>query len=140
MWHFHDNVSTIVKPRNFVFLLLVIRLFSNIIFESGIWLFFVRNCKQVVLSRFRDNRLFLNHSLTSAKILLSLLANSVGLGLLIMKMVSSAYNTNLVLLAFTKGKSFMYNRKSKGPRIEPCGTPYLTSSQCELVLSLIATL
>jgi len=49
----------------------------------------------------------------------------------IMRLVSSAYSTNLAFLAIAVGKSFMYNKKSKGPRIEPCGTPCLTSSQFE---------
>jgi len=74
------------------------------------------------LSRFKDSKLFLNHSLTSAKILFNLLANSIGLGLVIMRLVSSAYSTNLAFLAGTVGKSFIYNKKSRGPRIEPCGT------------------
>jgi len=68
----------------------------------------------------------------------------MGLGLVIIKLVSSAYNTNLAFLAVTMGKSFTYNKKSRGLRIEPCGTPCLTSSQFEwlmvLVLSFIATL
>jgi len=75
--------------------------------------------------------LFLNHSLTSAKILFNLLANSVGLGLVVMKLISSAYSTYLAFLAVTEGKSFTYNKKSKGPRIEPCGTPCLRISQFE---------
>jgi len=95
MWRFHDNVSSMAKPRNFVFMLLVILLFINVIFGSSFWLFFVQNCKYVVLLRFKDNKLFLNHSLTSVRTLFNLLANSVGLGLVIIKLVSSAYSTNL---------------------------------------------
>jgi len=85
MWRFHDNVSSMAKPRNFVFMLLVILLFINVIFGSSFWLFFVQNCKYVVLLRFKDNKLFLNHSLTSVRTLFNLLANSVGLGLVIIK-------------------------------------------------------
>jgi hypothetical protein len=81
------------------------------------------------LLRFKDSELFLNHSLTSAKTLFNLLTNSIGLGLVIMKLVSSAYNTNLAFLAVTVGKLFIYNKNNKGPRIEPCGMPCLTSSQ-----------
>jgi hypothetical protein len=65
------------------------------------------------------------------KTLFKLSINSTGLGLVIAKLVSSAYSTNLAFSAVTLGKSFMYNKKNKGPRIEPCGTPYLTSSQFE---------
>ena len=36
-----------------------------------------------------------------------------------MRLVSSAYNTNLAFLAVTVGKSFMYNKNNKGSRIEP---------------------
>ena len=39
----------------------------------------------------------------------NLLTNSIGLRLVIMKLVSSAYNTNLAFLAVILGKSFMYN-------------------------------
>ena len=64
----------------------------------------------------------------SEKILFTLLAKSIGFGLVIMKLVSPAYNTSLVLFAVTVGKSFIYSKKSKGPRIEPCGTPCLQVS------------
>jgi len=84
------------------------------------------------LLKFGDSKLFLNHSLTLAKTIFILLANSIGVGLVIMRLVSSAYNTNLAFLAATVGKSFMYNKKkNKGPRTEPGGTPCLTSSQFE---------
>ena len=82
MWHFQVNVSSIVRPRNFVSVVLVIWFFNNIIFESIIWLFVVRNCMYVVLLGFSDSRLFLNHSLTSAKTVFSLFANCIGLVLL----------------------------------------------------------
>jgi hypothetical protein len=66
------------------------------------------------LLRFKDNKLFLKYSLTSARTSFNLLANSVGLGLVIVKLVSSAYSTNLALLAVTVGKSFIYNKKTNG--------------------------
>ena len=68
--------------------------------------------------------LFLNHSLTSAKTLFNLLANSIGLGLVTIKLVSSAYSTSLAFLAVTVGKPFIYTKKNRGPRIEPCSTPF----------------
>jgi len=64
------------------------------------------------LLKFIDNKLFLNHSLTSARTLFNLLANSVGLGLVIIKLVSSAYSTDLALLAVV-GRSFNYNKKEQ---------------------------
>jgi hypothetical protein len=49
--------------------------------------------------------------LISAKVLFKLLANSIGLGLVIIKLVSSANSTSLAFLAVTEGRSFMYNNK-----------------------------
>jgi hypothetical protein len=49
--------------------------------------------------------------------------------LVIIKLVSSAYSTNLAFLTVTEGKSFIDN-KSRGPRIEPCGVPCLTIVTC----------
>ena len=44
--------------------------------------------------------------------------------------MSSAYNrTSHSLIAW--GRSFIYKRKSKGPKIEPCGTPHLRSAGSE---------
>jgi hypothetical protein len=40
-----------------------------------------------------------------------------------MRLVPSAYSTNLAFLVVTVGKSFMYNKKNNRPRIEPGGTP-----------------
>ena len=85
----------------------------------------------VILFRFKNSRLLLNHSWTSARMSFNLVANSIGLELVTMRLVSSAYNTNLAFLAVTSGRSFIYNNKSKGPRIEPCGMPCLTNSQFE---------
>jgi len=65
------------------------------------------------LLKYGDSKLFLNHSLTLAKTIFILLANPIGVGLVIMGLVSSACNTNLVFLAATVGKSFMYNKKKK---------------------------
>ena len=84
--------------------MLVIWLLKNAMFESGLWLFFVWNCTYVVLLKFKKSKLLLNHSLTLAKTLLILLANSIGLGLVNTKLVSSAYMTNLAFLAVTVGK------------------------------------
>jgi len=47
------------------------------------------------LFKFKDSKLFLNRSLTSAKILFNLLANSVGLGLVIMN-YDKTYSTHLI--------------------------------------------
>ena len=43
-------------------------------------------------------------------------------------LVSSANSTTLFWLGITLGKSFMYNRKSRGPKIDPWGTPTTTTT------------
>jgi hypothetical protein len=56
--------------------------------------------------------------------------NSVGVGLATIMLVSSANNVGLDISDIGFGKSLIYKRKNKGPRTEPCGTPYFTSSHC----------
>jgi len=41
------------------------------------------------------------------------------------RLVSSANKTILLLLSVREGRSFMYKRKSKGPSIDPWGTPWV---------------
>jgi hypothetical protein len=41
-------------------------------------------------------------------------------------LVSSAKITGAEVLFIILGKSFIYKRKSRGPKIETCGTPCLT--------------
>jgi hypothetical protein len=48
-----------------------------------------------------------------------------------MMLVSSAYKMILALLVVMLGRSLIYNKKSNGPRIEPCGTLYLIISHSE---------
>jgi hypothetical protein len=55
--------------------------------------------------------------------------NSKELGMVIIMLASSAYNTNLAFLDIM-GKSLINNEKNKGSRIDPCGT-CLTSSQLD---------
>jgi len=83
------------------------------------------------LCKFKDNILLLNHSLISAKTLLTSMENSVELGLVIVILVSSAYNTNVAFLDVFMGTSFMNNKKNKGPRIDPFEMPCCTSSELE---------
>ena len=83
-------------------------------FKSNFWPFCVQNCKYVVLLKFRNSLFFLNRLLILGNTVFNLLANSIGLGLVIMRLVSSAYNTNLAFLGVTLGKLFMYSKKIKG--------------------------
>ena len=50
---------------------------------------------------------------------------------MIITLVSSANRTNLESTFVILGRSFMNRRKSSGPSIDPCGTPRVTSPQCE---------
>jgi len=43
-------------------------------------------------------------------------------------------NIGLHLLFTNWGKPFMYKSSSKGPRMEPCGNPWLINVQLETVL------
>ena len=49
-------------------------------------------------------------------------------------LVSAAKIIGAVVLFIILGKSVMYKRKSRGPKIEPCGTPCLTVAQFNLKL------
>jgi hypothetical protein len=59
-------------------------------FELSFWLFFVQKCEYVDLLKFKKGKFFLSHSFTLVTTLFNLSANSIGLGLVIMKLVSSA--------------------------------------------------
>ena len=65
---------------------------------------------------FGDSQSLILHS--SLLKMMSLLASFM----LQYNVVSSAY-INLLKTRLTLGKSLMYIRKSKGPKLEPCGTP-----------------
>jgi hypothetical protein len=51
---------------------------------------------------------------------------------LMLKVVSSAY-ISISDVKFSSGRSFINIIKSRGPKMDPCGTPYFTGS--ELVVS-----
>jgi len=48
------------------------------------------------------------------------------------KLVSSANKTILLLLSVREGRLFMYRRKSKGPSIDPWGTPWVVLPHSEI--------
>jgi hypothetical protein len=58
----------------------------------------------------------------SLKTVFTSVENCTELELVIIKLVSSAYNTIVVFLEVTEGRSFINNKKNKGTRIDPCGT------------------
>ena len=49
-------------------------------------------------------------------------------------LVSSAKIIGAEVLFMILGRSFMYIKKSSGPKIEPCGTPQLTLAQFQNLL------
>jgi hypothetical protein len=57
------------------------------------------------------------------------------LGLVSKILVSSANKIGRTLFSTALGKSLMYTRNN-GPKIEPCGTPYLILVHFETVLEL----
>jgi hypothetical protein len=59
------------------------------------------------------------------------LVNSRGLGFVIIILVSSAKRIGLAEMAMDFGRSFIYDIKNNGPRIDPWGTPYIISSHSE---------
>jgi F0F1-type ATP synthase membrane subunit a len=80
---------------------------------------------------FNDNELLLNHSFICIIFLLIVLVNCLGSDFEITKIVSSAKRTGLARPAIVFGRSFIYNIKNKGPRMEPWGMPYLVGSHFE---------
>ena len=49
-------------------------------------------------------------------------------------LVSSANMIRMAVGSTTLGKSLMYIRKSKGPKIDPCGTPCVIFVQLQCIL------
>jgi hypothetical protein len=104
---FQENVLSSVSPRNFVLQVFAISLFLQITCKSIKEPVFVTNCLYCVLSAFSDNRIVVNHLFISWRILLALLVKFVGLKVVIIMLVSSAYRTTSALSLDTFGKSFM---------------------------------
>jgi hypothetical protein len=50
--------------------------------------------------------------------------------------MSSANSIDIDLLFLVIGRSFIYMRKSKGPKTEPGGTPCLTVAQFDTLLHI----
>jgi len=78
----------------------------------------------------------LNHLFSCAKTVLRSLCNWLLLGLVIKILVSSVNNIGRALCLMALGKSLMYTRNSKGPKIEPCGTPHVILVHFETVFEL----
>ena len=62
------------------------------------------------------------------------LLKSIGLERVNKILVSSAKIIGAEVVFIILGKSFIYKRKSRDPKTEPCGTPCLTLAQFETLL------
>ena len=129
---FHDSELSRVKPRNFIPSTVVSFLSLYIMSNLLLGLFFVVKCIKWIFFQFKDIKLALNHSCIYWRILLASSLNFIGSGFEIIRLVSSANKTILLFLFIECGKSFIYKRKSKGPSIEPWGTPWVPSPQSEM--------
>jgi len=99
--------------------------------SKSIELFFVEKYIKSLFSQFNDIKLVLNHFCICLRILLASFLKFIGSGSEMMKLVSSANKTILLLLSVWEGRSFMYRRKSKGPSIDPWGTPWVVLPHSE---------
>ena len=52
-----------------------------------------------------------------------------------LKVVSSAY-ISISDVKFSSGRSFINIIKSRGPKMDPCGTPYFTGSGLEMLVPI----
>jgi hypothetical protein len=87
---------------------------------------------------FRESRLLSNQLFKVSNTILIFSSKPLKLKWLNKILVSSANNRGMDVTAL--GKSYIYMRKSKGPRMEPCGMSCLTLSQLFIFLFYIDNL
>ena len=122
---FQERLLLICSPRNFVSFAILICSLSYLISVTEVHLFAILNWMKWVLSKFKNNKFDLNHLFSCTKTVLRSLCNWLLLGLVIKILVSSANKIGRALCLMALGKSLMYNRNSKRPKSEPCGTPHV---------------
>ena len=98
----------------------------------------VLNSNEWVLLSFKDNRLVLNHLFLYINISFITILRCLSLVLVTIILISSTRKMILASLVAPLGKSLIARRKSEGPRMDPCGTPLLTSFQLENETLLLA--
>ena len=91
----------------------------------------------MVFFRFSDSLFILNHSITFVISVFINLIRSSGFFPDRNIFESSAKNRENIT-SETFARSFIYNRNSKGPKMDPCGTPYVIVL-CEDFMSLYMT-
>jgi len=106
-------------PKNLVWVILQINLSSRPIFKSIV--LFVVKCMKYVLLKFKESKFILKHLFKIIKVLWILLLKSIKLVSVTNMLVSSANSMGFGLSFVILGRSFMHMRKSRGPKIEPCG-------------------
>jgi hypothetical protein len=87
--------------------------------------------KTSFFSQFKDIKLVLNQFCIWWRTLLASFLKFIGSGFQMIRLVSSANKTILLLLFVKESKSFMYRRKSKGHSINRWGTPWVILPQSE---------
>ena len=135
MCDFQDSFESIRTPKYFIYSLcssffwLTIRLIEGT-FCCGGW-----KITWLDFSTFNESLLVLTHSLTSITALLAL-SSSTLMFLLERKRFESSANKWKSHNVEQFSKSFMYVRKSRGPRTEPWGTPQRIDWKSELVSAI----
>ena len=120
MWSLHDKVQSTVRPRNFVELHMgiVLLLWSIII---SIWfVFLVVKFTNCVLEKFKENKLFLNHSFKLLNIVLISFLKLNKLECDIKMLVSSANKKRRQFFSHKHRQVIYKNEKKQGPKN---GTP-----------------
>ena len=98
LWLFNVNVLSIFIPKNSMLLILDFILLTQPLLIGICKLFLFKNCMSLVFSKFSDNKFALNQLLIFVNAPLMFCIKLVGFGLVMIRLVSSADNTNLDLL------------------------------------------
>src|ERR1043165_1836489 len=93
--------------------------------------FWEQNKMKLVFTRFSDNLLALNHSPTNFSSIL-IVFTSTSIDLFDMNTLVSSANMIKWRSDEAFEISFTYIKNSRGPNIEPCGTPHVMSEICEI--------
>jgi len=89
-----------------------------------------------IVSKFSDSKFALNQLLVFVNVPLTSFLKLVGFGLVMIRLVSSAYKSNLDLLLLSLVFVIFIillikSKNNNGPSTEPCGTPCFTIPQLE---------
>ena len=106
IWYFHDNLLSIIVPRNLVLSTSSMGLPFILMFTSGWGCFRLEKIMKCVFLIFSDNRLTFNHSAMLFRSLVTASCNCIMFVPLAKRLVSSANNRGIVFIQ-TLPKSFM---------------------------------